>query len=51
MGPIIILDKSSLQALSKKELVLLNKLYFVNIPPVLTIEILADLKKKTKMGL
>jgi len=45
MGPTIILDKSSLQALSKKELVLLNKLYFVNIPPVLTVEILADLKK------
>jgi hypothetical protein len=45
MGPTIILDKSSLQALSKKELVLLNKLYFVNIPPVLIIEILADLKK------
>jgi len=45
MGPTIILDKSSLQALSKKELVLLNKLYFVNIPPILPIEILADLKK------
>lgn len=45
MGPTIILDKSSLQALSKKELILLNKLYLVNIPPVLTIEILADLKK------
>lgn len=50
MAPIIILDKSSLQALSKKELVLLNKLYFVNIPPVLTIEILADLKKENKDG-
>lgn len=45
MGPVILLDKSSLQALSKKELILLNKLYYVNIPPVLTIEILADLKK------
>jgi len=45
MGPTIILDKSSLQALSKKELILLNKLYLVNIPPVLTLEILADLKK------
>lgn len=45
MGPTIILDKSSLQALSKKELVLLNKLYLLNIPPILTIEILADLKK------
>lgn len=45
MGPTLILDKSSLQAFSKKELILLNKLYLVNIPPVLTIEILADLKK------
>lgn len=48
MGPVIILDKSTLQALSKKELILLNKLYLVNIPPILPIEILADLKKKTK---
>lgn len=39
------MDKSSLQAFSKKELILLNKLYLVNVPPVLTIEILADLKK------
>lgn len=45
MGPTIILDKSSLQALSKQELVLLNKYYFVNIPPILPIEILGDLKK------
>lgn len=45
MGPTIILDKSSLQALSKKKLILLNKLYFVNIPPILPIEILADLKR------
>ena len=44
MGPIIILDKSSLQALSKRELILLNKLYIVNIPPILPIEILADLR-------
>ncbi len=46
MGPTILLDKSSLQALSKKELVILNKLFFVNIPPILTTEILADLKNK-----
>lgn len=45
MGPTIILDKSSIQALSKKELVILNKLFFINIPPILTIEILADLKR------
>ncbi len=46
MGPTIILDKSSLQAFSKKELVLLNKLYYLNIPPILITEILADLKKE-----
>ena len=49
MGPTIILDKSSLQALSKKELVVLNKLYYVNVPPILPLEILADLKKVKDM--
>ena len=47
MGPNILLDKSTLQALSKKELILLNKLYQVIIPPILPTEILADLKKNT----
>jgi len=45
MGPIIILDKSSLQSLSKDEILVLNKYYMVNIVPVLAMEILADLKK------
>jgi len=45
MGPSIILDKSSLQTLSAREILVLNKLYSVTIAPVLIIEILADLKK------
>ena len=45
LGPTIILDKSSLQSLSPKELIILNKLYYVNVPPILPVEILADLKK------
>ena len=45
MGPIIILDKSALQSLSYDEIYTLNRHYFLNITPVLIIEILADLKK------
>ena len=45
MGPTIILDKSSLQSLSYDELLELHKCYFVNISPVLVIEIMGDLKK------
>lgn len=45
MGPIIILDKSTLQSLSIDEIVILHKYYLLNIVPVLTIEILGDLKK------
>jgi hypothetical protein len=51
MGPTIILDKSSLQALSFDEIVILNNLYFVNITPVLVMEILGDLKKKSPDGM
>lgn len=47
MGPTIILDKSILQSLVNKELIVLNQLFYINIPPILTIEILADLKKHT----
>jgi len=51
MGPIIILDKSALQSLSFDEIITLHKYYLLNIPPVLTIEILGDLKKPTKNSL
>ncbi len=47
MGPLIILDKSALQALSQSEIHFLFKHYYVVIPPVLVIEIVADLKKQS----
>jgi hypothetical protein len=45
MGPHLICDKSSLQALSRAELNALRRYYALNIPPVLLLEILGDLKK------
>ena len=45
MGPNLICDKSTLQALSRDELSALRRYYSLNIPPVLLVEILADLKK------
>lgn len=48
MGPVIILDKSSIQSLSSEEIFRLHHYYFVNITPILIIEILADLKKVDK---
>jgi hypothetical protein len=45
-GPIILLDKSTFQALSSIELDALYKHYFVNICPILLIEILCDLIDK-----
>jgi hypothetical protein len=45
MGPVLICDKSTLQALSPDELSALRRYYSLNIPPVLLIEILGDLKK------
>ena len=50
MGPIIILDKSTLQSLSDNELLFLNKYFILNIPPVLVMEIWGDLSKPTKPG-
>ena len=45
MGPAIILDKSSLQALSADELVVLRRHFNFVVAPVAAHEILADLKK------
>ena len=50
MGPIIILDKSTLQSLSDEELLFLNKYFILNIPPVLVMEIWGDLAKPNKQG-
>ena len=48
MGPIILLDKSTLQCLSQEEIHFLFKHYYIAIAPILIIEILADLKKNTR---
>jgi len=45
MGPVIILDKSAVQGLSAEEELMLSKHYSVVVPPILPVEILADLKK------
>ena len=45
MGPNIILDKSAYQCLSKEDTFELSRYFFVVTPPVLIMEILADLKK------
>jgi len=50
MGPIIILDKSTLQSLSSDDILFLNKYFILNIPPVLVMEIWGDLSKPDKQG-
>lgn len=48
MGPTIIIDKSVLHQLTSDEVRLLNKLYTINIPEVLLLEIVSDLYKYNK---
>jgi len=48
MGPLIILDKSALQCLSRDEMQMLTKHYLIVTTPLLLIEILADLKKEPR---
>ena len=50
MGPIILFDKSILQALSVDESVWLDHFFIPNISPIFFIETLADLEKKVKSG-
>ncbi len=45
MGPTIILDKSAYQSLSREDTFELSRYFYVVVPPVLILEILADLKK------
>ena len=47
MGPNLICDKSTLQVLNPAELTALRRYYSLNIPPILLVEILGDLKKHT----
>lgn len=46
MSLAIITDKSTFQALSTKEMILLQNYYLLNITPIMTMEIMADLKKE-----
>ena len=50
MGPIILFDKSILQALSIDESVWFDHFFIPNISPIFFIETLADLEKKVKSG-
>jgi hypothetical protein len=47
-GPVLIFDKSTLEALSLDESVLLDHFYRVNIPPIFFVECLADLEFEIK---
>jgi len=47
MGPIIILDKSTFQSLSKNEHLFLHKHFKENLTPILGMELLGDLRKET----
>jgi hypothetical protein len=50
MGPILIFDKSFLQALNPDEAVWLDQFFLTNITPVFFIETLADLEKEVHKG-
>lgn len=47
MGPIVILDKSTFQSLSKREHLFLRKHFKENLTPILGLELLGDLRKET----
>lgn len=48
MGPVIILDKSAFQSLSRDECLLLERYFLQALPPILAVEIFGDLGKKRK---
>jgi len=48
VGPVIILDKSTFQSLSRREHVLLHKHFTENLTPILAMELLGDLAKQPK---
>lgn len=49
-GISLILDKSAFHSLGYEEILLLHKYYWVNITPILVMEVLGDLKKETDEG-
>jgi len=50
MGPSLLLDKSTLQSLSHNEMAILRRYFSLVVPPILLVEILADLKKQAGSG-
>jgi hypothetical protein len=50
MGPIIIFDKSALQALNVDEAVWFDAFFFANVVPIFFVETLADLEKEVARG-
>jgi hypothetical protein len=50
MGPILLLDKSGIQSMPRNVCSTMSRYYFLNIPPVLVLEIRADLQKKKQGG-
>lgn len=50
MGLSTIIDKSAFQAFNEKDIALLYRYYMPNIPPILVMEILADLSKEFEEG-
>ena len=49
-GPALIYDKSTIQALNRREAFCLDCHYSINIAPVFFAEVLADLHKPTEKG-
>lgn len=49
-GPILIFDKSALQAFSADESVMLDQFFLTNITPIFFIEALGDLEKRDRRG-
>lgn len=49
-GISLILDKSAFHSLGYEEILLLHKYYWVNITPILVMEVLGDLKKEADEG-
>ena len=50
MGPMLLFDKSVLQAISLDESVWLEQFFLINITPIFYVEVLADLEKNTSGG-
>lgn len=48
IGPTIIIDKSVLEGLNPEEAKLLNSLFYINITPVLFLEVAANIKEKPR---